>query len=96
MNESPTGPLIIGLLFILRCLIPLGILFGISYLLQRLGLVENHAAEKKTGSPEEESGRKSEISTTSPPVKASASVAAGSRKQGKKKAPAPKTRRRNQ
>lgn len=56
MSDSSTGPLVIGLLFILRCLIPLGILFGISYLLQRLGLVNNHAEEKKTESAEDPEG----------------------------------------
>ncbi|MFT3892885.1 MAG: hypothetical protein QM730_14730 [Anaerolineales bacterium] len=38
MNET-TNPIFVGLLFILRCLVPLVILFGISYLLRRLGLV---------------------------------------------------------
>lgn len=39
MSESPASPIFVALLFILRCLVPLGILFGISYLLRRLGLV---------------------------------------------------------
>ena len=39
MNDNSTGPIIVVLLFILRCLVPLGVLFGISYILQRLGLV---------------------------------------------------------
>lgn len=39
MNETDTSPIIMALLFVLRCLIPLGILFGISYLLRRLELV---------------------------------------------------------
>lgn len=39
MNEPSTSPLIVALLFILRCLVPLAILFGISYLLRKLGLV---------------------------------------------------------
>jgi hypothetical protein len=37
MNE--TTPVYVALLFILRCLVPLAILFGVSYLLRRLGLV---------------------------------------------------------
>jgi hypothetical protein len=37
MNENT--PLYVALLFILRCLVPLAILFGISYLLRKLGLV---------------------------------------------------------
>lgn len=39
MNETATSPIIVALLFILRCLVPLAVLFGISYLLRRLGLV---------------------------------------------------------
>lgn len=39
MSDTTTNPIFVGLLFILRCLVPLVILFGISYLLRRLGLV---------------------------------------------------------
>ena len=39
MNETTVNPIFVGLLFILRCLVPLAILFGISYLLRKLGLV---------------------------------------------------------
>mgnify|MGYP007030111033 CR=1 FL=1 len=39
MNEPSASPFIVALLFILRCLVPLAILFGISYLLRKLGLV---------------------------------------------------------
>ena len=39
MNETSASPFVVGLLFILRCLVPLAILFGISYLLRKLGLV---------------------------------------------------------
>ncbi len=39
MSETTSSPIIMALLFVLRCLIPLGILFGISYLLRRLELV---------------------------------------------------------
>jgi hypothetical protein len=59
MNDSTTGPLVVGLLFILRCLIPLGILFGISYILQRLGLVDDRVEEKKTGPAKEGKGEPS-------------------------------------
>lgn len=40
MNET-ANPVYVALLFILRCLVPLALLFGISYLLRRLGLVVN-------------------------------------------------------
>ena len=33
------NPLIIALLFVLRCLVPLAIMLGISYLLRRYGLI---------------------------------------------------------
>ena len=38
MNET-TNPVFVALLFILRCLVPVAILFGISYVLRKLGLV---------------------------------------------------------
>ncbi len=39
MNETTTNPIFVALLFILRCLVPIAILFGISYILRKLGLV---------------------------------------------------------
>jgi len=39
MSETPANPVFVALLFILRCLVPVAILFGISYLLRRLGLI---------------------------------------------------------
>lgn len=39
MNETSANPVFVALLFVLRCLVPLFILFGISYILRRLGLV---------------------------------------------------------
>jgi hypothetical protein len=39
MNETAANPVFVALLFILRCLVPLAILFGISYLLRKFGLV---------------------------------------------------------
>jgi hypothetical protein len=50
MNET-ANPFFVALLFILRCLVPLVILFGISYLLRRLGLVVIDSPEP----PEDES-----------------------------------------
>lgn len=61
MNESFTSSLFMAVMFVLRCLIPLGILFGISYLLRRLELVNEHSDEAlvkvedtETGEPSEE------------------------------------------
>ncbi|HEY3311565.1 MAG TPA: hypothetical protein VGK00_08005 [Anaerolineales bacterium] len=45
MNETTANPIFVALLFILRCLVPLAILFGISYLLRKLGLVAVDAPE---------------------------------------------------
>jgi hypothetical protein len=39
MSDTPANPVFVALLFILRCLVPVAVLFGISYLLRRLGLV---------------------------------------------------------
>ena len=45
MNETASNPVFVALLFILRCLVPLAILFGISYLLRRFGLVSIESPE---------------------------------------------------
>lgn len=39
MNDTPANPIFVALLFILRCIVPLAVLFGISYILRKLGLV---------------------------------------------------------
>jgi hypothetical protein len=39
MNEVSSNPVFIALLCVARCLVPLLVLFGISYLLRRLGVV---------------------------------------------------------
>jgi hypothetical protein len=38
-EATSTNPLLVGLFFILRCIIPLAIMLGISYLLKRLGVI---------------------------------------------------------
>lgn len=45
MNETVAGSIVLVLLLILRCLIPLGVLFGISYLLRRLEWVIDRSDE---------------------------------------------------
>jgi bacteriorhodopsin len=45
MNESSASSFYMVLLFILRCFVPLAVLFGISYLLRRMGLVAVEAPE---------------------------------------------------
>jgi len=65
MNEPSTSPIIMGLLFVLRCLIPLGILFGISYLLRRLELIvdqsEEAEAEEEQPEPQQAAPEAAEI-----------------------------------
>jgi hypothetical protein len=48
MDQVNLNPLYIIFLYILRCLVPLGIMLGISYLLRRLGLI------KETPTPPED------------------------------------------
>lgn len=47
MNEPSASSFYMVLLFILRCIIPLAVLFGVSYLLRRMGLVAIEAPEPK-------------------------------------------------
>jgi hypothetical protein len=39
MDQTSANPLIVVLLFLLRCLLPLLVMLGISYLLRRWGLI---------------------------------------------------------
>jgi hypothetical protein len=39
MDNSQASPLFVVLLFILRCLVPLILLMGVSYILRKLGLI---------------------------------------------------------
>ncbi len=41
MDNANINPLYIFLLYILRCLVPLGIMLGFSYLLRKLGLIKS-------------------------------------------------------
>ena len=43
MGDASANPLFVALLCIARCLVPLLILFGISYLLRRLGVISKTA-----------------------------------------------------
>jgi hypothetical protein len=60
MNETAANPIFVAFLFILRCLVPLVILFGISYLLRRLGLVtiESPEAPDEENDSDEETDQK--------------------------------------
>ena len=57
MNNSTTSPLIVPLLCILRCVVPLFILFGISYLLRRLGWITQPPPEPKEEPEDNHSGK---------------------------------------
>jgi len=39
MGDATANPIYVALLFIARCLVPLVILFGVSYLLRRFGVI---------------------------------------------------------
>lgn len=54
MNETSGNPIFVVLLFALRCLVPLAILFGISYLLRKLGLVATPPPEPRDDADETE------------------------------------------
>jgi hypothetical protein len=91
MNDSSTGPLIVGMLFIVRCLIPLGILFGISYLLQHFGLVESYG-EVRGGDAPSKVKKQAQIAET-PPVKKTHPKSTPKRKQTTKKKSVSKSKR---
>ena len=40
MDKVDLNPIYIALLYVLRCLVPLGIMLGFSYLLRRFGLIK--------------------------------------------------------
>lgn len=97
MNDTSTSPIIMGLLFVLRCLVPLGILLGVSYLLRRMELIVDHAEEEENTTQTEEMPR-SPV-TPEPPKKGPASSRAKSgkkQKSGKKKPVTPKKRSKKQ
>ena len=104
MSGTSTSPIIMGILFVLRCLIPLGILFGVSYLLRRLELVIDHAEEAETEKEKIEETAKVESTgeALQPPVavvesskKPSSTKPTANKKQagGKKKSAAPKKKK---
>lgn len=49
MSEATESPIVVAILFALRCMVPLLIMLGVSYLLKRLGLI----AELPKSPPEE-------------------------------------------
>ena len=47
MSDTTSSPLIVSLLCVLRCLVPVLILFGISFLLRHFGLITKPPPEPK-------------------------------------------------
>ena len=47
MDDPTASPVVVPLLFVLRCLVPLLLLFGLSYLLRKLGLISEPPPEPK-------------------------------------------------
>jgi len=39
LDEGGANPVIVALLFVVRCLVPLALMLGVSFLLRRLGLI---------------------------------------------------------
>jgi hypothetical protein len=83
MNESSNSSFYMVLLFILRCFVPLAILFGISYLLRRMGLVAIEPPEPKEELVEE-STKDSAEAASSPKSKSATQP-----KKTKKRKPSP-------
>jgi hypothetical protein len=79
MNESSASSFYMVLLFILRCFVPLAVLFGISYLLRRMGLVAIEPPE-----PKEEPVEKPAEKPTKDSVKAASSPKSKNATQPKK------------
>jgi len=52
MDEQVANPLIVAVLFVLRCLGPVAIILGISYLLRRLGWITEPPAPPPSGNGE--------------------------------------------
>jgi hypothetical protein len=66
MNDTSANPIFVGFLFILRCLVPIFVLLGVSYLLRRAGLVETEAPEPTDEELDEADLEKSEENQEDP------------------------------
>jgi len=93
MNDSSTGPLIVAMLFIVRCLIPLAILFGISYLLQHFGLVESYGDARGSSSTPKAKEKEQIQSDKIPAKKKSRSISTSKSKSSSKPKSSPRPKR---
>ena len=48
MENTPSNPIYIFFFFFIRCIIPLGIMLGISYLLRKMGLISEAPKQSET------------------------------------------------
>lgn len=58
------SPLVVPLMFVLRCLVPLAIMLGLSYLLKRLGLIKEPPAQPPPGEIDQVAAAKNSEKTT--------------------------------
>jgi hypothetical protein len=61
MSDTTSSPLIVSLLCVLRCLVPVLILFGISYILRRFGFITPPPPEPKEESKENNHSGKGDL-----------------------------------
>ena len=93
MNEPSANPFFVVLLFILRCFVPLAILFGVSYLLRRMGLVAIESPEPKEEVEEKPTEDSAKAASSSKLTKSSQSEKPKKRKVSPpRKKTAPKTK----
>ncbi len=90
MNDTSTSPVIMGLLFVLRCLVPLGILLGVSYLLRRMELIVDHAEEESIAQNDEIKEQAPTAPEAQVPALSSKVAPGKQQKSGKKKPITPK------
>lgn len=90
MNDTTTSPIIMGLLFVLRCLVPLGILFGVSYLLRRMELIVDQAEEENVAEVDQSQQQATDASPDPKQEVSPKPISGAKQKSGKKKPVTPK------
>ncbi len=87
MNDTSTSPIIMGLLFVLRCLLPLGLLLGVSYLLRRMELIVDHAEEEAGPAPTDDMPQHPPVALESPKRRTSSRPKNATKQKSRKKKP---------
>ena len=90
MNDTSTSPVIMGLLFVLRCLVPLGILLGVSYLLRRMELIVDQTEEERLAQDNQVKQQTPAAPEAQTPAPSPRAVSRKQQKSGKKKPITPK------